>query len=294
MTAPPAERLRKAIPARLDRWLTCPRQYRLQHVDLPAPPRAPQTTPQRIGTAVHGTMSRLFDGTAPVTVDRALTLLLEAWPAEPLAWRDREQSAEWLAAAALWVRQYVSTLPPGLVVLGTERQVAAPARTVGLAIEGRVDRVDDRGGAPVVVDYKTGRRPPSDTDARSSMTLALYLIATWRTWRRRAVRAELHHLPSGVIAVAEHDEASLRRHLDRAADVMRDITVAADTLEGAADGEREDAAAELFPARPSALCPHCPFHRRCPEGQAYLPPRLPWEHLDHPETASAEAVTADV
>ena len=123
--AAPAAKLLPAIPAQLERWLSCPRQYRHQHVDRPPPPRAPQTTPQRIGTAVHITLSRLLDGAGPPTPERAAALLGEEWPAEATAWRDPQQSAEWLAAAGLWVRQYALVLPVGLLVLGTERRVAA-------------------------------------------------------------------------------------------------------------------------------------------------------------------------
>ena len=72
--------------------------------------------------------------------------------------------------AARWVRDYLQDVDPDAEPVGVERTVAFP--TGQLAVSGRIDRVDERERELVVVDYKTGRRPLTTDDARSSLAMA--------------------------------------------------------------------------------------------------------------------------
>ena len=143
----------------------------------------------------------------------------------------------------------------------------------GLAVSGRVDRIDQRGDELVVVDYKTGRAVLTTDDARGSMALALYALAAARTLRRACTRVELHHLPSGTVASFEHTERSLANHVRRAEDIAEDITAA--TQKVAAGTDPDDA----FPAVPGRQCGWCDFRPACPVGQAATPAREPWSFL---------------
>jgi putative RecB family exonuclease len=145
-------------------------------------------------------------------------------------------------------------------------------------LSGRVDRVDDRpGDGLVVVDYKTGRRPPQDGDARSSLALAIYAVAVTRTMRRPCRRVELHHLPSGAVAAAEHDEESLRRKVSEAESIAADASRADARY---ADGDRGD---DRFPPQPSNLCSWCDWRAHCREGQAAAPQVEPWASVSAAE-----------
>ena len=148
--------------------------------------------------------------------------------------------------------------------------------TTALAVSGRVDRIDERDGELVIVDYKTGRRDLDDDDARGSQALALYALAARRTLRRACSRVELHHLPTGRVASFEHTEASLGRHVERAEATAADIEAATDTLAAGADPDA------VFPPRPGALCAWCDFRAQCPEGRAASPDRQPWDGLSEP------------
>ena len=111
--------------------------------------------------------------------------------------------------------------------LGIERTVSL--RTEAFTLQGRVDRLDDRGddGWP-----SSTTRPaawePADDDARTSLPLALYAAAVWKMFRRRCVRVELHHLPSGTVAAHEHTGESLQRKIDEAESIARDARRAED------------------------------------------------------------------
>jgi RecB family exonuclease len=142
-----------------------------------------------------------------------------------------------------------------------------------IVAEGRVDRIDVRGGELVIVDYKTGRHALTVDDARGSQALALYALAARRTLRKPCHRVELHHLPTGTVAVWEHTEESLGRHVKRAEEAADELSLAADTL--AAGGDPEI----LFPPRTGRHCSWCDFRRSCPEGQAAAPGLEPWAML---------------
>ena len=263
-------RLFSATPSKLASFADCPRRYRYAYVDRPTPAKGPAWAHNTVGAAVHAALRSWWD--LPVekrTTAAARQLLYAAWSQN--AFRDAEQAERWRARAAGWLTDYVPTLDPTDEPVGNERTVGAT--TERLALSGRVDRIDQRGDELVVVDYKTGRTPSTDDDARGSPALAAYVLGVRRTLRRPCSRVELHHLPSGTVAAFEHTERSLANHVRRAEDIAIDIIAATEVM---ATGEEPDAA---FPAVPGVQCSWCVFRPSCPTGQAATPARETWSFL---------------
>jgi len=270
-------RLLRASPRSLADFSDCPRRYRYANIDRPVPPRGPRFAHHTVGTALHQVLSSWWD--LPVerrTPAAARQLLIAAWT--PAGFRDDEQSARWRARAAGWLTDYVAGLDPTDEPRARERTVSTT--TERMTLSGRVDRIDERDGELVVVDYKTGRSPSTDDEARGSQALALYVLATRRTLRRPCTRVELHHVPSGTIAAFEHTERSLANHARRAEDVAIDIQAATEAM---ATGQDPDAA---FPAMPGKQCGWCDFRPSCPTGQAAVPAREPWSFLPEDDTGT--------
>lgn len=287
-------RLFSCTPTRLATF-DCPRRYRLTYLDRPAPPRGGPWAHNTIGAAVHVALARWWDlppdGRTPAG---GAELVYRSWQAD--GFRDDEQSAAWRVRASDWVRAYLGhvtdippaaddddvpasaladiTLDPAVPPRGVERTVGTHTGT--LAVSGRVDRIDERAGELVVVDYKTGRYIPTAADAKASPALALYALAAGRIWRRRCRRVELHHLPSGRVAAATHTHDSLQRHVLLAEATAHDIVVATDTLATGADADA------LFPVVTGPGCGWCDMRRHCPEGQRAAPARAPWSALIEP------------
>ena len=125
----------------------------------------------------------------------------------------------------------------------------------------------------MIVDYKTGRYVPGEDDARISLALGVYAVAAARTLRRGCSRVELHHLPTGTIAAAEHGPDGLARKVAEAESIAADCARADGAHRQGRTGD------DVFPPTTSASCSWCDFRRHCPEGQAAAPDREPWSAL---------------
>ena len=275
------KRLYPCTPSRLNTWLDCPRRYRMTYLDRPKPEKGPPWAHNSVGASVHNALAgwwRLPLGDR--TPEAAGRLLERGWLTD--GFRDAAQSADWRQRSRAMVERYVSGVDPADEPVGVERTVSM--KTHLITVQGRIDRLDRRDGELVVVDYKTGRRPLTADDARSSLALALYAAASWRMMRAPCRLVELHHLPTGEVAVWEHTEESLDRHLRRAEQIAEECAEADEWYrEKVPAGTRTDLPHadfdEKFPPRPGALCAWCDYARHCPEGRQAAPARDPWSAL---------------
>jgi putative RecB family exonuclease len=269
------ERLFVCTPSKLGAYTDCPRRYRYSYVDRPTPPKGPPWAHNSLGASVHTALKNWYALSADRRAPGALpTLLKSTWVRE--GYRDVDQERATYEAALRWLETYVATLDPQDEPLGVERVVAT--KTAVLAFNGRADRIDSRRGADgaeaVIVDYKTGRSGLDADDARGSQALALYAYAAQRVFRRPCHRVELHHLPTGTVAVHEHTEESLARQVSRAENTARDIMAAEKAVASGADPDVE------FPTNPGALCSWCDFRRSCPAG-IEATEKQPWTAVEH-------------
>jgi RecB family exonuclease len=264
------KKLVRVTPAKLATWADCPRRFRMAYLDRPSPPRGGAWAHNTLGAVVHNALKALFDLPAQRrTPEQAVALLHRQWKNE--GFKDAEQAGVYRDRAVGWVRDYVTEIDTSIEPVGIERWVSTP--TSKIVAEGRVDRIDLRDGELVIVDYKTGRHALTVDDARGSQALALYALAARRTLRKPCHRVELHHLPSGSVAVWEHTEESLARHVTRAEEAADELALATDTLTAGGDPEI------LFPPRTGNRCTWCDFRRSCPEGQRASPAIDPWALL---------------
>jgi putative RecB family exonuclease len=270
-----------ATPSKLAAF-DCAHRYRMTYLDRPSPPKGPPWAHNTVGAVVHLALARWWQlEPARRTPDAGASLVMRSWQSDGFA--DQQQSEAWREQAAGWVRNYLHDEAergdPGRGPRGVERTVAT--RTDRLAVSGRVDRIDERDGELVIVDYKTGRSRLDSDDARESQALALYAVATEQTLHQRCRRVELHHLPTGEVAAFEHSDQSLNLHLERAGQRATDIMTAIDTVAGGADPE------QVFGPAPGPSCSWCDFRRVCPEGQAASRPRSSWDGLGLLDAAQA-------
>jgi RecB family exonuclease len=258
-------------PSKLLAWLDCPRRYRMQYLDRPRPQARPQRAHTSVGIATHNVLRDFWD--LPVsqrTPAGVAELVRSSWI--DVGFRDPEQSMAWRLRVRDLVTEYLRHSDRDNQPVGIERSVSL--KTDEIAVTGRIDRLDDRDGELVVVDYKTGRQVPTDDDARTSLPLALYAVAVARMFRRPCLRVELHHVPSGTVASHVHTEESLARKVAEAESIASDLR--------RADADFKDVGVEStrFAPRTSPLCSWCDFRAHCPEGQQQGPEKSDWAGLE--------------
>ncbi len=265
------QRLYSASPSRLLAWLDCPRRYRMQYLDRPRPASRPPRAHTCVGVATHNVLRDFWD-LPPVerTPTAVARLVRSSWIDK--GFRDPEQSAEWRDRTTRRVTEYLRGIDREGQPLGVERTVSM--RTKTLAVTGRLDRLDDRGGELVVVDYKTGRAPLTGDDARTSLPLALYAVAVAGMFRRPCVLVELHHLPTGEVLAHEHTPATLQRKVAEAESIALDLRKAD------ADFAQRGVESQLFEPRISPICRWCDFRAHCPAGQLVGPEKSDWAGLE--------------
>jgi len=263
-------RLYSASPSRLLTWLDCPRRYRMQYLDRPRPAARPRRAHTSVGVATHNALRDFWD---LVPVDRTPTavegLVRQSWI--DVGFRDPEQSARWRVRTTARVTEYLRGIDRSRQPLGVERTVAM--RTQSLAVTGRIDRLDDRDGELVVVDYKTGRARLTDDDARTSLPMALYAVAVAGMFRRPCARVELHHLSTGEVLAHEHTPETLARKVAEAE------SIASDLRKADADFAEQGVDSPLFGPQVSSICTWCDFRAHCPEGQRAGPEKSDWAGL---------------
>lgn len=224
-----------------------------------------------MGAAVHNAMRDWYALSLEARTSDSIASLARAhWRDD--GFRDEQQSVEALGRAIAWLQSYVAELVPAEEPRGVERTVSVT--TERLSLQGRVDRIDQRGDELVIVDYKTGRSHLTDDDAATSLPLAIYALAATRTLRMPCNQVELHHLPTGEILTHRHTSESLARHLGRADSIGREAQVAQKAFKaGRLSPETVD---QVFPPRPSKICGYCDFLEHCPEGRANSQRAVSW------------------
>ncbi len=271
-------RLYPCTPTRLATWLDCPRRYRMAYLDRPAPAKGPPWAHNSVGASVHNALAGWWRlPLARRTVAAAGGLLEGGWIDEGYA--GPAQSQQHRARARGMVERYTATLDPYAEPRGVERTVGT--HTERIVVSGRIDRLDARrrpGGDTelVVVDYKTGRRPLSPDDARTSLALALYALAAARIFHAPCHQVELHHLPTGEVHAWQHSDQTVARHVRRAEEIAAECERAGERF---ADDLPATEVDQVFPPRLGPACSWCDFRAHCPEGSAAAPAHKPWDGL---------------
>jgi DNA helicase-2/ATP-dependent DNA helicase PcrA len=185
----------------------------------------------------------------PITTEEVLSVFEQAWSSEGFLSREHEdlRMAEGRKVVKRFVEQQESTKQP----LAVEREFRF--KLGATTVSGRWDRIDERDGGIVLVDYKTADVEGSDEamkrardDARNGQ-LGLYALAYKEMHDVIPAAVELHFLQSEQVGSA----AVKADHLSRAVERVHE----------AAQGIR----GREFPARPSGLkCGTCAFARVCP------------------------------
>ncbi|HET9742428.1 MAG TPA: ATP-dependent DNA helicase [Terriglobales bacterium] len=194
-------------PSAIETFANCPLKFWLgRGWRLPEEPSAAL----QYGSAIHTALRDFFDAAkrgVRRSAEETIAIFREAFSASVVPeqlQRDlyEEQGAEQL-------RQFVASQtgdPPP--VLATEKSFRI-ALAEGIAVRGRIDRIDRvADGLVRIVDYKTGRPKKSD-DARMSIQLSIYAWAMEKLERWRTERVVFHNIEDNTLVEATRSPRQL-------------------------------------------------------------------------------------
>ncbi len=227
----------------------CPLQYKLS-VDwaLPTEPEANLL----YGSAMH---AALRDFVAAVRTGGSMSdeAVVESFRAEFMKPRlaDEFQRSLYIASGERQLKAFLASFrehPPK--VLATEKIFTTEIG--GVAVQGRIDRIDAAEEGVAIVDYKTGS-PRSQDHADDSLQLSLYAIAADRALGLKPHEVVFYNL-----------EDNTRIASSRTREELQD---AEDKVRAAADGIRRS---EFEPTTNPRTCESCPYYSLCPQTEQRL------------------------
>ncbi|MGH7410688.1 MAG: ATP-dependent helicase [Candidatus Methylomirabilis sp.] len=233
---------------KIDDYLTCPLKYKYVHIL-----RVPVLRDQAVayGAALHRAVqaynNRRLQGET-MLLEELIASFEDHWVNEGFISREHEEARlrEGRDALAQFHAFAGTAHPPTFVEKKFRFQLGQDT------ITGFLDRVDEREGKAVIIDYKSSMvrdQKEADKEARESQQLGLYALAYRESVGRVPDRVELHFLTPGGVVVG------------RALKGDKELARAVERIRAAAAGIR----AGLFQATPSPwVCGFCAFRTICP------------------------------
>jgi putative RecB family exonuclease len=250
-------------PSRASDFKTCPLLYRFRAVDrLPEPPSAPAAR----GTLVHSVLERMFarpaqERTPDLTAAQVAPLWAEMAGEQPelQSLLPAEELTSWLESAEQLVRTYFTLEDPRRFTPEACEFAIEISSAGAVPMRGFLDRLDlAPTGALRVVDYKTGRSPAPDFEARALYQLKFYALMIYRLRGVVPAQLKLIYLADGLSLQYTPTETELLSFETGVAALWEAITR---SLESG-----------VFLPRPSGMCSFCAHRTLCPEFGGTPPP----------------------
>jgi len=266
-------------PSRAGDFMTCPLLYRFRTVDRLPEPFSPDAVR---GTVVHRVLEDLFDlPAAERTPDRAADLLQPAWEAvleaDPeiaeMFGAEGPEIGAWLASCRDSLASYFTLEDPTRLEPAERELYVETLLDSKLLLRGFVDRLDVAPTGQIrVVDYKTGRAPRLEFEAKALFQMKFYALVLWRTRGVVPALLQLIYLGNGEVLRYAPDESDLLATERKVQALWTAI-------------ERAQQTGDWRPRR-SALCRWCAHQALCPEFGG-TPPPLPEPGADSAEVPAS-------
>jgi ATP-dependent DNA helicase UvrD/PcrA len=237
---------------RIDDYLTCPLKYKYNHI-LRWSKLLYQHHTVIYGAALHQAITAYLnaklDGKRPALDDlyREFEAMWRSGGSTGFIDRAHEEQ-RFAAGKTALARFYEREEAAGTLPASVEQSFRIPVGPN--TVTGRWDRLDERDGRAVIIDYKSSAvqdQKKADKEAGISLQLSIYALAYHAKHGRPPDEVQLHFLESGLIGRSERDEDDLEK------------TTA--TILTVADGIRSG----NFEATPTYLaCQYCTYRQVCP------------------------------
>ena len=234
---------------RLSMFSQCRHRYKLHYVDDLAEVYRKPRPYLTMGEHVHAALRALFS--LPVeerSEERLIELMRDRWRKNREGFADLAEEKLYGERATAQLRRFAQRENLTAQPLAVEDFHKVEVDE-GLALLGKIDRVDRDGAGLHIIDYKTGA--PREPDP---LQLQMYGLIVARKFDPTPIRASYHYLETGEWITQAATEETMDQALE---DVRQQVAVIV--------AERE------YPAEPGPLCGYCDFLEICREGKGFVP-----------------------
>ena len=244
----------------LETYIQCPRKYAYQEIEKI---KAPKSKEALFGTAVHGALQYMFskDPLFP-TLEEILAQFRESFDAKKIIIEDERK--RFLGLGEKIITQFYKKNPPwnfGVIDLEArfETVLTDPLDQKTHVLVGKIDRIDKHeDGTYEVIDYKTSRKLPAQSDVDKNMQLAVYQLGLKNRWPElnpSDIQLSLYYLRANEKLSTSRSEEDLKKTEEEILSLIHSI--------------EESIEKDNFPPVPSVLCDWCGYKPICPA----------WKHL---------------
>lgn len=235
----------------LDSYRTCPLKYKFKEIDKLREPKSKEAV---FGTLVHSTLKYLHDpALLPPTLEDALNYFATNW--NDAVYDDPQEERAAFAAGIDMIRRYREKNDPHettIIALESPFEITIEdSDHAHHTIKGIIDRIDKTPDGYEIIDYKTGRKMPSQQDVDGNLQLSVYAKAFLARYPKESenlshLTVSLYFLKHGVKLSSTRTAEQLRAVNDLFLETIGEIK------------------SGHFEPRVNPLCDWCGFQKMCP------------------------------
>lgn len=235
----------------LDSFQICPAKYKFSEIDRLKSPKSKEAI---FGTIVHETLKMFHDPARLIkpSEEDVMKFFTEKWNKEPY-----QSTAEEAAAFDMGLRMlrdyYKKNISIRFNVIDLETRFETPVEDGDKEthrVVGKIDRIDKlENGQYEIVDYKTGKKLPSQKSVDENLQLSIYhlgLLNRWPSLKDSEVRVSLYYLKHNEKLSTVRSPKDIKETREKVLDIISQIKTS------------------KFEPNPNPLCDWCEFQEHCP------------------------------
>lgn len=258
----------------LETFKQCPLKYKYSQIDKI---REPKRIESVFGTIVHSSLKYMFER-APLypTEDEVINFFTQKWreKSPAVVWpdesrREREEKMYFEEGVKIIKNFYKKNQPWNFNAVELEGsfsvKITDEKEGVVHMLTGKIDRIDKdpNSDAYEIIDYKTGKKMPSEESLASNLQLGIYGLALASRWpeNKMTIKTSLYFLKHNEKISIESTRESREKAREEVLRTIREI-----------EKSEKEPSGDGFPPIVSPLCDWCGYRKICPMwSHEYLP-----------------------
>lgn len=248
----------------LETFNTCPLKYKFQEIERRKAPKRPE---QVFGTVVHSALKFAFERNPLYpTVDEVIDHYTRTWneAVEKIQWtnpnRREEEEHMYYTEGLNIIKQFLKKNKPwqtNAVELESRfsADITDPDSGETHSLRGVIDRIDKDPESDVytIIDYKTGKKMPSQEMLEDNLQLGVYTLAISERWPH----VPPEHIKTSLYFLKHNDQVSTTQSQEKLERVKHNVLTIIREIEKQLETDE-------FPPTPGPLCNYCAFRPICP------------------------------